>query len=145
MKKLVICSCILLLLVVCLTGCDFFANLEDSLKNPESLPKTEEMITALADNRMDDAKALMHPSSAEGSDISLSVLAAFLDGRKPTSVRHSSININSSFDIVGNKQLTEEVEYDVVLTDGSTIVATVVYLSNAEGTGFTSFSLSIGA
>lgn len=144
MKKFVACSCVLILLVVCLTGCDLFKDMFNNIKNPESLPKTEEMLKALEENRVDDAQALMHPSVNDGSTIKFEQMIGLLNGRTVTSVQQMNISINKSIDLAG-EATTETATYKVNLSDGSTLLASVEYLTNSAGSGFVLFLLSVGA
>lgn len=144
MKKIVACTCFLLIVVICLTGCNIFSDMLDSIKNPESMPKTKEMVSALSEQRMDDAKALMHPDAEEVSSYYLSQMSSLLNGRKPTTLDRLNININTSPSFDGSKTVTEEATYIVNLDDGNSVVAQVIFISDDKGSGFASFVLSIG-
>mgnify|MGYP003310855595 FL=1 len=68
----------------------------NNIKNPESLPKTEEMLKALEENRVDDAQALMHPSVNDGSTFKFEQMIGLLNGRTVASVQQMNISINKS-------------------------------------------------
>ena len=145
MKKLVIVTCVLLLIALSLTGCNFVNGLKNSIDNPTSLAKTEEMITALAENRLNDAKALFHPDAEDVSVVALENLSSLLGGCKSTSILTESININTSFSLTGEKVTYEQATYTIILSDGKRLHASVVYQSDNVGAGFTTFRLAIGA
>lgn len=144
MKKTVCLVLVLLALFSCLTACNFTQNLSGALAgNAESTPKVKEMMIALAENRTSDAKALMHPQTAEDSDIAIAQMSDYLDGRKPDSIELKNINVNTSTGTSG-KTRQEQAGYQVTLTDGDVIYLSVVYLSSNDGVGFSSFQLVLG-
>lgn len=144
MKKLICLILVLLVLLGCLTACNFTQNASGALAgNAESTAKVEEMLTALADNRISDAKALLHPQTSGKSDEAIAQMSAYLAGRKASSIEQRSINVNSSTGTSG-KTRQEQVAYQVTLSDGVVIYLNVVYLSNNAGTGFISFQLILG-
>ena len=144
MKRMICLALILLALVSCLAGCNFTQNMAGALAGEaEATPKVEEMMLALSENKVTDAKALMHPSVAENADAPIAQMAAYLAGRKSTSMELKNINVNTSAGTSG-KTRQEQVAYQVTLTDGTVIYLNVVYLSNTAGAGFASFQLILG-
>ena len=144
MKKLFCLTLVLITLIGCLTACNFTQNLSGALAGEaESTEKAEEMLAALAEKRTSDAKALIHPESAEKADASISQMSAYLSGRKANSIEIENISINSSTGTSG-KARQEQAVYKVTLTDGEVIYLNVVYLSNKDGAGFLSFQLALG-
>ena len=66
MKKVICMTLVLLVTIGTLTACSFTQNASGALAGAaESTPKVEEMMAALAENRTEDAKALMHPEATE--------------------------------------------------------------------------------
>lgn len=144
MKKLICLVSVLLILLGCLTACNFTQNMSGALAGEaESTPKVEEMMTALAENRTSDAKTLMHPQATEKSDTAIAQMSTYLAGRETSSMELKSINVNNSTGTSG-KTRQEQVTYQVTLSDDSVIYLNVVYLSNNAGTGFASFQLVLG-
>lgn len=145
MKKLLCFVLVPLALLSCLTACYFTKNASGALAGEaESVSKAEEMMTALAENRVSNAKALMHPEVAEDSDAAIAQMSDYLAGRKTRSLELVNININTSTGPSG-KVRQENAAYRVTLTDGTVIYSSVIYLSNHTGTGFASFHLVLGA
>lgn len=144
MKK---CICLFLAMTVllgCLTACNFTQNLNGvSADNAESTPKVKEMMTALSQNRINDAKALMHPDVSDGTNTAISQMSAYLAGRETKALEAMNVSINSSTGTSG-KTRQENVAFKVTLTDNTVIYINAVYLSNNQGDGFSSFQLVLG-
>lgn len=144
MKKIICSVLVLLILLGCLTACNFTQNMSGAIAGEaEATPKVEEMMAALADDNTSDAKVLLHPQVAETSDNAISQMSVYLAGRKASTVELKSININTSTGTAG-KTRQEQVTYKVTLTDGAVIFLNAVYLSNNQGTGFASFQVVLG-
>ena len=144
MKKLICITLVLLVTLGALTSCNFTQNSSGALAGAaEATPKVEEMMTALAESRTEDAKVLMHPEVAEKSDAAIAQLVAFLSGRNASSMEQKNINVSSSTGTSG-KTRQENVVYRVTLTEGEVIYLNVTYLSDNGGTGFLSFQIVLG-
>ena len=144
MKKLSCFALVLLILLGCLTACSFTQNMSGALADTaEATPKVEEMMLALAEERVSDAKALMYPQVAETSDNAIAQMSAYLAGREASSMELKSINVSTSAGTSG-KSRQERIAYQVTLTDGAVIYLNVVYRSDNGGTGFASFQLVLG-
>lgn len=144
MKKLICLVSVLLILLSCLTACNFTQKMSGALAGEaECTPKVQEMMTALAENRTTDAKAMMHPQAAETSDAAIAQMRDYMTGREVSAMELKSININTSTGTSG-KTRQEQAAYQVTLTDGAVIYLNAVYLSNNAGTGFASFQLVLG-
>ena len=102
------------------------------------------MLTALAEDHNSEAKALMHPKAAENADAAIAQMNAYLSGREVGAVEQKSINVKSSAGTAG-KSKQEQVVYQVTMNDGDVIYLNVLYLSDKDGEGFTSFQLVLGA
>ena len=141
MKKSVSLILVLLLLLGSFTACDITTNFSDAVSGEaDATPKVEEMITALAENNLSDAKDLMHPQVAEDSDEDIARLSEYIDGRDAESIEVTGISINTTTG-TGGKVREEQVSYEVTLTDGEVVSLNVVYLSNNEGEGFSVFQI----
>lgn len=144
MKRIICFTLILLALFGCMTACSFTQNMSGALAGEaEATPKAEEMLAALADDRTSDAKALLHPQAAETADYAIAQMSTYLAGRKASTIELKSISVNTSAGTAG-KARQERVAYQVTLTDGAVIFLSVRYLSDSQGTGFTSFQLVLG-
>ena len=144
MKRFIGFSLVTLVLICCLASCNFTQSLSgDLVKESEAAPKVEEMLTALAENRIADAKALMHSNKAENADTALTQMSEYLNGRKAESIAVTGINVNTSSGASG-KTRQETASYQVVLSDGDVSYLSVVYLSDNDSTGFISFQLVLG-
>lgn len=143
--KRILCMILVLSAILCIfTACDFAQNLTDTLEEKsESATKVEELLAALSEKRMDDAKALMHPSVNENASAGLEQMMDYIDGRKVVSMELSGINVSVSSGTAG-KVSEEHIGYILTLSDGVIISTDAVYLSNSAGVGFTSFGLVIG-
>lgn len=144
MKKLVCFSLVVFAMLSCLISCNFTQNISDGLvDNATATPKVEEMLTALANDQTEDAKALMHSQANKETDDAIAQMSSYLSGREVSSIELKSINVNTSTGTSG-KSRQEQVDYQVTLIDGDTVYLSVVYLSNNSGDGFISFQLVLG-
>ena len=144
MKKIVCVSLALLALLGCLTACTFTRSASGPLAGTaQSADKVEEMMAALAEERVTDAKALMHPEVAEQSEDAIAQICDFLAGRSATEIVMEGISVNTSSGTAG-KSRQELVTYRVQLSDGDVVYLNVGYLSNGDGDGFNSFRLVLG-
>ena len=144
MKK-IICLCLISVAIVgCLVACDFTETLTNVIAdNAESTPMVTEMMNALAENRMSDAKALMNPEKTDNSDAAIEQMIEYINGRSVKSLEPQGINVNISTGTSGNiKQ--EDVYFRVVLSDNSVIYINEVYVSGDNSAGFTSFQVVLG-
>ena len=145
MKKIISLSLVLLVLLSCLTSCNFHSNVSGALAGDgEATPKVEEMLELLAEDRLSDAKELMHPDVSEKSDAALEQMKTYLSGRVADSVELQSINVNNSTSTAAGKTRQESVTYKVTLSDEEVIYLSVVYLSDKNGDGFVSFQIVLG-
>ena len=144
MKNTICFILILLSMLGCLMSCTFTTNVSGNLAGEtESFSKVERMMMALTQNSMSDAKNMMHPQSAEHSDVAIAQMSTYLAGREAVSIEQVSVNVKNSRGISGNTR-KEQATYTATLTDGEVIYLSVVYLSNNDGEGFTSFQLVLG-
>jgi len=144
MKKLIYFTLVLLILLGCLTACNFTQKLSGAIASEaEATPKVEEMMSALAENSAAKAKVFMHPQVAETSDGAIAQMSTYLAGRKVSTMELASINVNTSTGTAGTTR-QEQIAYQVTLTDGDVFYLNVVYLSNNQGAGFASFQLVLG-
>ena len=144
MKKIICFALVLLVLLGCLTACNFTQKMSGAVAGEaKATPKAEEMMAALADDNTSDAKALLHPQVAETSDNAITQMSAYLAGRKASVMELKNISVNTSTGTAG-KTRQEQVSYQVTLDDGAVIFLNVVYLSNKQGAGFTSFQVVLG-
>lgn len=144
MKKILSLALVLLVILGCLTACDLAQDLLGALEDEaESTTKVKEMMVALADDNMDDAKNLMHPKVVEAADPAITQMSAFLAGRNVNTLELISINIHTSTGTAGATR-QEKVGYKVTLDDGAIIYINAEYLSDNKGTGFSAFQLVLG-
>lgn len=144
MKKLITFTAIIMVFVLITTGCEIgntlTDKLEDSAKSPE---KIENMLSALCEGRIDDAKGMMHPTATENVEASLNSIIDYLDSRTIKQMSLEGLNVHSSIGTDGNV-LEEDMEYLVTLSDGEVIHISSVYISDNHGEGFIKFGLIIG-
>ena len=144
MKKAICLILSLFVIVGCLTACNLTANMSGDLAGKaESSSKVEKMMIALSQNNISEAKKMMHPQSAENSDVAISQMSTYLAGREPVSIEQVNIVVETSNGTSGNVK-KEQVTYTATLTDGEVISLSVVYLSDNDGDGFISFQLILG-
>ena len=144
MKKRICLAIALLMVMCCLTACNFTSSMLDAGGGKlQATSKVEDMMTAMAENRLEDAKALMHPTAAGQSVDPIAQMSAFLAGRKVTNMQQTNIRVNTSTGTSG-KTRQESASFQVTLDDGTTIHLSATYLSNKAGEGFTSFQLVLG-
>lgn len=144
MKKFLCMGLVLLVMLGCLTSCGFFDRLTDKLESKsEAVDMVEDMLNALAERRMDDAKAMMHVTAEGNVDGALSQISVYLAGRKVSAMNLEGISVNSSFGTDGRVR-EEQVYYKVLLSDNSVIYVDATYISNKNGTGFSSFQIVLG-
>ena len=144
MKKLFCFTLALLVLLTCLTACNLTQNASGALAgSAEATPKVEEMMAALAANRTDEIKSLMHPNAGENTDVAIAQLSKYLAGRTVGTIEQKSINVSSSTGTSG-KTRQEQVAYRVTLSDGEIVYLKAVYNSDRNGTGFLAFQMILG-
>ena len=144
MKKSICCILLLLSVLSCLMACNFTTNTSgDFAGEAESFSKVEEIMVALAQNNTSDAKQTIHPKSVEESDAAIVQMSNFLAGRKAVSIQQVSIHVTTSKGTAG-KTKEEYVTYAATLSDGDIVYLSVVYLSDNDGDGFTSFQMVLG-
>ncbi len=144
MKKIICLVFVILSILSCLTACSFLSNITNKIENnAESKPKIEEMMSLLAENRISDAKNLLHPEANEDANEALEQIASYINGRNAGSMKLTNINISSSTGTSG-KTRQEQVTYQVTLTDGEIVSLNTIYLSNKAGNGFISIQLALG-
>lgn len=144
MKKKICLILAMTVLLGCLTACNFTQNLNGvSADNAESTPKVKEMMSALTQNRLDDAKALMHPDISEASDTAIAQMSAYLSDREAKSFEAKNVSINTSTGTSG-KTRQEQIAFKVTLSDSTVIYINAIYLSNNQGDGFSTFQLVLG-
>lgn len=144
MKKIISVAIIMLVLLSCFTACNFTQNVSGVLAGEaQATPKVNEMMSALADRRISDAKALLYPQVSESSDNDVEQLSLYIAGRETKSIELKSINVNSTAGTNG-KTREEQVTYTVALSDDTVISISAVYLSDKDGSGFTSFKILLG-
>lgn len=144
MKKLFCFALVLVTLISCMTACNLVQGIKDAISGEsESAKNVEEMMNALSENRISDAKSLMHPEVAEKSSASLLQISNYLSGRKLSTIELKSININSSTGTSGKTYQEKSVFY-VTLTDGEAVHLSIVYLTDDLGAGFYSFQMILG-
>ncbi|MGM9668920.1 MAG: hypothetical protein ACI3VZ_04095 [Faecousia sp.] len=144
MKKLICFVLVPLVLLSCLTACNFTKNISGALtEEAESAPKVEEMMTALAENRASDAKSLMHPQVTENADAAIAQMCDYLAGREISSMEQRNINVHTSTGTSGRTR-QEQMTYQVTLNDGTVFYLNAVYFSDAAGSGFVAFQLVLG-
>lgn len=144
MKKNISLVVALLLVMCCLTACNFTSNMSGMVGGEmQATSKVKDMMTAMAEKRLDDAEALMHSSVASNSGDEITQMSDFLSGRKVTSMVQKGVNVKTSTG-TGGKVRQENATFQVSLDDGSSIHLSVTYLSNNVGEGFVSFQIVLG-
>lgn len=141
MKKTICLTLVIMAVMCCLTACNFTLN---SIKdNAESTPKVKEMLTALTNGNLSDAKALLHPQLTNAPDDSINQMIGYFNGRSVSSIDLINVNYKSSVGTSG-QIMQEQATYRITLNFTETVYITSVYLSNNEGFGFISFQLVMG-
>ena len=144
MKKLICVVLSMLILLCCLTACNFTQNMSGALAGEaEATPKAEKMMAALAKNSTDEAKALLHAKASGFLDTGITQMSDYLDGREVSSMSLISINVNTTKGAAGNAR-QERVGYTATLSDGTIIYINAVYLSDQTDAGFLSFQIVLG-
>ena len=144
MKKLICVVLSMLILLCCLTACNFTQNMSGALAGEaEATPKAEKMMAALAKNSTDEAKALLHAKASGFLDTGITQMSDYLDGREVSSMSLISINVNTTKGAAGNSR-QERVGYTATLSDGTIIYINAVYLSDQTDAGFLSFQIVLG-
>ena len=100
MKKRICLAIALLMVMCCMTACNlnFNSNLSGAAGGKmQATSKVEDMMAAMAENRLEDAEALMHKSVANNSSNSIAQMSAFLAGRKVAKMEQKGINATVDF------------------------------------------------
>ena len=143
MKKLISLTLILSVLIACVTSCELVNSMTGALEeSAESSAKVMEMLSALSEERIDDAKRMLHPCVSD-DDVALEQLTEYIKGRTVVSMIIMGINIRNEVGTNGNVA-TEELSYKTTLSDGTIIYVSSVYVSDNSGVGFTSFRIGFG-
>lgn len=144
MKKFLCFLLVLIIIFGVLSACNFTQTVNDvAANNAKSTSKVEAMISALAEDRMSDAEALMHPQAKEKSDTGIAQIKLYIDGRKAEAMTLQNINVTNSVGTSG-KASQEQVTFRVTLSGGEIVHITSYYLSNNAGEGFISFQMVLG-
>lgn len=145
MKKTLSFILIIATLVACLSSCNFNSNMSGALAGEsEATDSVKEMMAALAEERIDGAKSLMHPDHKDKPNSAFMQMSQYLNGRSVKSIKLESINVSNSSGI-GGKSRTEQSAFLATLSDGDTVYLSVFYLTDESGSGFSSFQLVLGA
>lgn len=144
MKKTIWFALLILSIVSCFTACNFTTNIMDSTKNKaESTPHVEEMMSAIVEKRVSDAKSLLHPQANENTDDAIEQMVNYVNGRTVSSMELLNIKVSTSKGTSGQMR-QEQVAYQVVMADGEIFYLNAVYVIGDEGNGFASFQLVLG-
>ena len=144
MKKFFCAFVVLIMIVGCLSACDFTQNIVgDMADGRESTLKAEELLLALSENRPADAKELMHQEVAEKSETALAQISTYLAGRTVSDMEALNVNIKTTTG-TGGKITQEQIAFKLTLSDNSTVYLNALYYSDSADTGFASFQLVIG-
>ena len=144
MKKAICLTLVILSITSCLTACSFTSNIMNVQKDKaESTPKVEEMMSAMAEKSVSDAKSLLHPEANEKADDAIEQIVSYVNGRSVSSMELININVSSSTSISG-KMRKEQAVYQVAMADGEIFYLNTVYVTNNDGDGFISFQLVLG-
>ena len=145
MKKLLCLTLVIVMTVCALSSCALMEKIVMRiLENAESPDKVDEMMAALADDQIDDAKVLMHPDVTE--DVlgdSLEAMATYLDGRIMLSKQVTSLSVKKNHKN-SQKVREESISYNITLSDETVITVETIYISDENGAGFTTFRLALG-
>ena len=145
MKRLICVLAAAMSILCLLTACNLTTHVADSygMAVAESTSKVEKMMSALADDDLDTALSLMHPSVAETTADAVAQMRDYLAGRKVTELNQRSVNISTSAGTAG-KSSREAATFQVVLEDGTKIYLSTAYYSDDLGEGFASFQIVLG-
>lgn len=142
MKKMVCITMAMLLVMLCLPGCEAIQQLISN--NVQSTPHVEQMMGVLAENDLEAAKRLMHPSvQQDTAEHAYAQMSAFLSGRKVDTMTPTGWQMNSNVSTAG-KTREENASFQVTLDDGTQIQLAVTYLENNSGAGFSAFQIILG-
>ena len=136
-STIAVLSLSLFVLIFCLTSCGFHLAGELTVT-----PKAEEMLTAISENRAEDAKAMMHPSYTEDANLGIEHMSGYLLGKEAEEMTAITFNISTSYG--SDKVRHETATYQVRFTNGDIAHISVDHLSDSEGEGFLSFQLILG-
>ena len=138
MKRYVKLFLSLLLIGVMLVGCSEEADKNETKKEPQDY--VQEMLTALCQEDIDAAAALMHPSAGD-TKAKMQGLSKYVAGKEVTQMTKQEVDPGK---FTPADSPLERMTYDVVMEDGSTLTVQCVFLDDDAGTGFTQFYFSFG-
>lgn len=145
MKRIICLLVVICTLVFSLTSC---AVVQGALlgiftaTTSEAGTKVEEMVYALAEDRKNDALALMHPAIKETSIDGIASMVDYIGERQIESMQQTGYYFSTQVGLIGLiKQ--EQVTYTVIFTDGTAIGVDSIYTTTPEGTGFERFIMTI--
>ena len=146
MKKLICLILVLTTAICCLSSCEFLEKILGSMeKKAEAPAKIDEMMTAIAENNVAAAIALLHPDVAQGAESGFERLCEYVDGRTVTEKKLQGISIDTRTEFGSSvTEREEQLTYKLTMNDGEVIELSVVYVSNEDGSGFYSFQISFG-
>lgn len=144
MKKAICILTTLLILVSALTSCTFTQRTSGALAgNERSSEEVKKILSALAENQNENAKALLHPQIADDSQTSVLQLSRYIDGRDAEDLEVINVSVQKSTGVFGTST-QEQVTYKATLSDGEVIYINANYLSDRDGEGFITFQLVLG-
>ena len=142
MKRVIAACMVLIMMLVCLTGCAGLSAVLDQTAGCKD--QVQQMVIALTEGDQEKAMALMHPTvDPWDAEVSCAQMSAFLDGRKLVSITTTGVSI-SSFVGIGGKTEQETATFRAELEGGDQMEVSATYLKDSEGEGFVSFRLTIG-
>lgn len=132
--KLLLC---LLLIGVMLVGCS-----EEGKNGTKMEPEdyVRQMLTALCQEDIDAATALMHPSAGD-TKAKMQGLSKYVAGKEVTQLTQQEVDPGK---FAPADSPLKRLAYDVVMADGSTLQVQCAFLDDDAGTGFTQFYFSFG-
>lgn len=139
MKKILTVTALLLVFALVLAACDLSIDM-----NAQAEPQIREMLTALTAGDGEAAKALLHPSRADGAtDAAIAAMIDLLGGREVTSCTQVSLHVNTSAGTKGNAR-TESGTVHLTCTDGTDLRLQYSHVSDNNGEGFATFEFVVG-
>lgn len=145
MKKVLCVFVTVIMLLSCMTACNFHSNFNDGIGNTkfDALPQIEKMLAALTSGDTDAALALMHPDVREQAGYAVAQTSEYLRGRNVVSLETINRSVYTSKGSAGDIR-QESGALRVTMDQARTVAISVVYLTTDAGEGFSSFQVVLG-
>ena len=145
MKKVLCVFVTVIMLLSCMTACNFHSTVNDGFGNTQakSLPKVEEMLAFLCAGDTESAIQILHPDVQGNAEHAMRQNSDYLLDHKVQKVETITRSVYTSKGTAGDIQ-QETAYFKVFLEHDDVIAVSAVHLTNDTGEGFSFFQVVLG-